>query len=79
LGIVAGQPQHFAVKAQNLLLDSLACLEQWIYRGSKFRPILGQFHRARSKRVHLCSSDDEPKILKEPADLVLNIALDLDE
>jgi hypothetical protein len=44
LAIVAGQPQHLAVKVRNLLLDSLACLEQWIYRGSKFRPILGQFH-----------------------------------
>jgi hypothetical protein len=48
-------------------------------RGNEFWPILGQLRRSRSKCVHLCSSDDEPKILKEPADLVLHIPLDLDE
>jgi hypothetical protein len=41
LSIVAGQPQHLAVKDQNLLPDSLACLEQWVYSGSKFQLILG--------------------------------------
>src|SRR6185436_4024056 len=79
LSIVAGQLQHLAVKVQNLLLDGPACLEQWIHRGSKFWPILGQLCGAHSKHVHLCSSDDEPKILEKPADLVLNISLDLDE
>jgi hypothetical protein len=31
------------------------------------------------KYVHLCPADDEPKVLEEPADLVLNIPLDLDK
>jgi hypothetical protein len=43
------------------------------------RPRLGQLLGARGKHVQLCPADDEPKILEEPADLVLNISLDLDE
>src|SRR4029077_9934476 len=31
------------------------------------------------KHVHLCPADDEPEVLEEPADLVLDISLDLDE
>ena len=32
-----------------------------------------------SEYVHFCSVNHEPKVLEEPADLVLNIPLDLDE
>ena len=32
-----------------------------------------------ARNVHLCLADDEPEILEEPADLVLNIPLDLDQ
>jgi len=42
LGIIASQPHHLAVEVRNLPLDSLACLEQRLYRGSEFRPSLGQ-------------------------------------
>ena len=79
LSIIACQPHHLAVELRNLSPDSLACLEQRLYRGSKFRPNLGQLRGAHGKHVHLCPADDEPKILEEPADLVLNIPLDLDE
>ena len=48
-------------------------------RGSEFWPSLGQLGGAHRKHVHLCLADDEPEILEEPADLVLNIPLDLDE
>ena len=34
---------------------------------------------AHGKYVHFCSANHEPKVLEEPADLVLNIPLDLDE
>jgi len=71
--------RRFTVEVRNLSPDSLACLEQRLYRGSKFWPSLGQFRGAHGKHVHLCPADDEPKILEEPADLVLNIPLDLDE
>ena len=60
-------------------LDSLACLEQRLYRGSEFWPRLGQLRGAHGKHVHLCLADDEPEVLEQPADLVLNIPLDLDE
>jgi hypothetical protein len=42
-------------------------------------PSVGQLRGAHGKHVHLCLADDEPEVLEEPADLVLNIPLDLDE
>src|SRR5262249_46610877 len=48
-------------------------------RGSEVWPSLGQLGGAHRNHVHLCLADDEPEILDEPADLVLNIPLDLDE
>src|SRR6266516_21725 len=79
LSIIARQPHHLAVEVRNLPPDSLACLEQRLYRGSEFWPSLGQLRGAHGKHVHLCLTDDKPEILEEPADLVLNIPLDLDE
>jgi hypothetical protein len=58
LGIIAGQPHHLAVEIRNLPRDSLACLEQRLYRGSEFWPSLGQLRGARGKHVHLCPADD---------------------
>jgi hypothetical protein len=79
LSIIACQPHDLAVEVRNLPPDSLACLEQRLYRGNKFGPSLGQLRGAHGKHVHLCPTDDEPKILEQPADLVLKIALNLDE
>jgi hypothetical protein len=36
LSIIARQPHHLTVEVGNLPLDSLACLEQRLYRGSEF-------------------------------------------
>nr|WP_245473652.1 hypothetical protein [Bradyrhizobium zhanjiangense] len=41
--------------------------------------ILGQLRGTHSKHIYLCSSDDKPKILGEPPDLIFDIPLDLDE
>jgi hypothetical protein len=79
LSIIACQPHHLAVEIRNLSPDSLACLEQRLYRSTEFWPSLCKLRGAHDKHVHLCLADDEPKILEEPADLVLNIPLDLDE
>jgi hypothetical protein len=79
LSIIAGQPQHLAVEVRNLLPDSLACLKQRLCGGAKFWSSLGQLRGAHGKYVHLCPADDKPKIFEKPADLVLNIPLDLDE
>ena len=79
LSIIAGQPQHLAVEVRNLSPDSLASLEQRFYGGCNCWPSIGQLRGAHGKYVHLCPADDEPKILEEPADLVLNIPLDLDK
>ena len=62
LSIIACQPHHLAVEVRNLPSDGLACLEQRLYRGSKFWPSLGQLRGAHGKHVHLCLADDEPKI-----------------
>ena len=58
---------------------ALAYLEQRRYRGSEFWPSLGQLRGTHGKHVHLCPADDDPEILEEPADLILNIPLDLGE
>ena len=68
-----------AVEVRNLPPDSLASLEQRFYDGYDCWPSIGQLRGAHGKYVHLCPADDEPKVLEEPADLVLNISLDLDE
>src|SRR6516164_10288847 len=57
----------------------LACLEQRLYCASEFWPSVGQLRGAHGKHIHLCLADDKPEVLEEPADLVLNIPLDLDE
>ena len=79
LSIVMGQPQYLAVEVRNLSFDRLACLEQRRHRGSELWPSLGQLRGAHGEYVHLCPADDEAEFLEEPADLVLNISLDLDE
>jgi len=77
--IIAGQPHRLAIEVGNLPSDGVACLEQRLDRGSEFWPRLGQLGGTHGKRVHLRLPDEEPEILEEPADLVLNIPLDLDE
>src|SRR5262249_41926167 len=57
----------------------LACLQQRLDRAGEFRPILGQLRGTYGKHVHLCPADDEPEVLEEPADLVLEISLDLNQ
>jgi hypothetical protein len=79
LSIVSRQPQHLAIEVGNLPLDSLACLQQRLDRAGEFWPILGQLRGTHGKHVHLCPADDEPEVLEEPADLVLEISLDLNE
>src|SRR5262249_32237542 len=79
LSIITGQPHHLAIEVRHLPPDSLACPEQRLNRDSEFWPSLGQLRGAHGKHVHLCLADDEPEVLEEPADLVLNIPLDLDE
>jgi hypothetical protein len=79
LSIIAGQPHHLAIEVRNLPPDGLACLEQGLYCGGEFWSSLGQLRGAHGKHVHFCLADDKPEILEEPADLVLDIPLDLDE
>src|SRR5258708_6070450 len=51
LSIIARQPHHLTVEVGNLPLDSLACLEQRLYRGSEFWPRLGQLRGAHGKHI----------------------------
>jgi hypothetical protein len=79
LSVFAGEPQHLAIKICNLLLDSLACLDQWRDCGSKCRLILDKLRGTHGKHVHLCSANNEAEVLEQPTDLVLKIPLDLDQ
>ena len=56
---------HFATRVSSTLAAS------W--------PSAGQLRGAHGKHIHLCLADHKPEVLEEPADLVLNIPLDLDE
>ena len=41
--------------------------------------MFSQLRSTDGKYVHLRSANNEPEVLEEPADLVLQISLDLDE
>src|SRR6516162_2268630 len=79
LSIVARQLHHLTVEVRDLPLDRLACLQQRLDSGGKFRPILDQFCSAHGKHIHLCPPNDKPEVLEESTDLVLQIPLNFDE
>src|ERR1700683_102863 len=79
LSIIACQPQDLAIEIVDLLLDGLARLQQRPDRGYQFGTIFDQSLGANGEDVELCAADDETEVLEQAADLVLKIALDLDQ
>jgi hypothetical protein len=65
LTIIAGEPHHLAVQIRDLLLDSRTRAAQRYYRSREFRPVLCQLRSADGKCVHLCSANNETKVLEE--------------
>jgi hypothetical protein len=72
------RPLH-SCGSSNSCLKAMKTMMSMSYRRSEFWPSVGQLRGAHRKHIHLCLADDEAGVLEEPADLVLNIPLDLDE
>ena len=76
---MASQLHNLAIKLTDLLLDGIAGFEQRPDRSHQLRTALDQFLGSHGKDIELGSADDEAEILEKAADMVLEIALDLDQ
>ena len=63
-----------AIEVGNRLPLDLACLQR-LDRAGEFLAYPRSARGTQGKHVHLCPADDEPEVLEEPADLVLEISL----
>ena len=76
---MASQFHNLAVKLTDLLPDGIARFEQRSDRSYQFRTALDQLLGSRGKDVELGAADDETEVLQKTANMVLKIALDLDQ
>src|SRR5271155_6114575 len=79
LHIMTRQLVNLTVEIADLLLDGLARLKQRPDRSDQLGTILDQLLSSHSKDIELCTADDETEVLEKATDLVLQIALDLDQ
>src|SRR2546423_2897984 len=79
LRIITCQLQNLTVEIVSLLLDGLTCLEQRPDHGNQLGTILDQFLGPHRKDIELGTADHETDVLEQATDLVLEIALDLDQ
>jgi hypothetical protein len=68
-----------AVKLTDLLPDGIARFEQWSDHSYQLRAALDQLLGSHGKDIELGTADDETEVLEKAADMVLEIALDLDK
>src|SRR6516162_6490121 len=73
------QLQNLTIEIVSLLLDSLTCLEQRPDHGNQLGAILDQFLGPHGKDIEFGTADHETDVLEQATDLVLEIALDLDQ
>src|SRR5258706_623543 len=79
LRIITCQLQNLAIEIVGLLLDGLTCLEQRPDHSDQLGTVLDQFLGPHGKDIELGTADHETDVLEQAADLVLEIALDLDQ
>jgi hypothetical protein len=79
LRIMASQFHNLAVKLADLLPDSIARFEQRSDRSYQLRTALDQLLGSHGKDIELGTADDEAEVLQKAANMVLEIALDLDQ
>src|SRR5256885_12256207 len=79
LRIITCQLQNHTIEIVSLLLDGLTCLEQRPDHGNQLGAILDQFLGPHRKDIELGTADHETDVLEQATDLVLEIALDLDQ
>src|SRR6185369_4072085 len=76
---MASQFHNLAVKLTDLLPDGIARFEQRSDRSYQLRTALDQLLGSHSKDIELGTADDETEVLQKAANMVLEIALDLDQ
>ena len=76
---MASQFHNLAVKLADLLLDGIARFEQRSDRSYQLRATLDQLLGSHGEDIELGTADDETEVLKKAANMVLKIALDLDQ
>ena len=76
---MASQFHNLAVKLADLLLDGLARFEQRSDRSYQLRATLDQLLGSHGEDIELATTDDETEVLQKAANMVLEIALDLDQ
>ena len=76
---MASQFHNLAVKLTDLLLDGIARFEQLSDRSYQLRATLDQLLGSHGKDIELGTADDETEVLQKAANMVLEIALDLDQ
>src|SRR5580692_1626489 len=79
LHIMTRQLVNLTVEIVDLLLDGLARLKQRPHCSNELGTILDQLCGSHSKDIELATADDQTEVLKKATDLVLEIALDLDQ
>jgi hypothetical protein len=79
LRIMASEFHNLAVKLTDLLLDGIARFEQRSDRSCQLRASLDQLLGSHGEDIELGTADDETEVLKKAANMVLEIALDLDQ
>ena len=76
---MASQFHDLAVKLADLLPDGIARFEQRSDRSYQLRTPLDQLLCSQGKDIELGTADDKTEVLEKAADVVLEIALDLDQ
>ena len=76
---MASQLHNLAVKLADLLLNGLARLEQRSDRSYQLRTARDQLLGSHGEDIELGAADDETEVLKKAANMVLEVALDLDQ
>src|SRR5262249_53765553 len=79
LSIMTCQLENLTIEIVRVLLDRLTCLEQRPDHGNQLRTIRDQFLGSHGKDIELGTADHETDVLEQATDLVLEIALDLDQ
>src|SRR6478609_1927868 len=79
LRIMASQFHNLAVKLADLLPNGIARFEQRSDRSYQLKTALDQLLGSHRKDIELGTADDETEVLQKAANMVLEIALDLDQ
>src|SRR6476660_6517236 len=76
---MASQFHNLAVKLADLLLDGIARFEQRSDRSYQLRTALDQLLGSHGEDIELGTADHQAEVFEKAANMVLEIALDLDQ